>query len=225
MTTEQRRHAERCARGRILVVDDDPEILAAFRALFELEGYACETHAAAAELLAALVREEAGFPGPCCLLCDVMMPGQNGLELQRHLAARPELPMILMSGVSGASEVADAFRAGAVDFLIKPIDADELLAVVVQALERGALAQQTTQRQRMLNARCARLTAREREVAERVVRGQPNLAIAAELGIALRTVKRHRQQVMQKLEVGTLADLVRLMDETERIMQCDQEAH
>lgn len=212
VTVEQRRWAAACARGRILVIDDDPEILAAFRALFELEGYACTTHGSAAALLAALA-EPPGFPGPGCLLCDVMLPQQSGLELQQGLRTRPEWPMILMSGVSGASEAISAFRAGAVDFLVKPIEADELLKVVARALAQSQCIQQAQQRRQALKARCAMLSPRERDVAERVARGQRNLDIAVALGISLRTVKRHRQQVMHKLEVESLADLIRLIDE------------
>ena len=213
MTADDRRLAQRCALGRVLIIDDDPEILAALRALVELEGYACETYDSALAYLRTLTAGPARFPGPSCLLCDVRLPEVDGLELQRRLVGADETPIILMSGVSGAPEAVSAFRAGALDFLIKPLDADALLATVVKALAVSSERQHQRARRCALDARLAGLTEREREVARRVVAGQRNHEIAQTLGIALRTVKRHRQQVMEKLEVATLADLVHLLGE------------
>jgi FixJ family two-component response regulator len=212
ITADEQRLAERCARGRIVVIDDDAEVLAALCALFELEGYACETYRSA---LAYLQRTDAGavpFPGPCCVLCDVRLPEVDGLELQRRVAGCDDVPMLLMSGVSGAPEAVSAFRAGAVDFLIKPLDDEALLAAVASALAVSAARQQRRARRRELRVRLATLTEREHEVARRAALGQRNLEIADALGIALRTVKRHRHQAMEKLQAATLVDLVHIFD-------------
>jgi len=213
ITAEERRFAERCTRGRVLVIDDDPEILTALRALIEFEGYACETFDSAHAYLHALTAGPAPFPGPCCLLCDVRLPEIDGLELQRRLAGCDEIPIVLMSGVSGAPEAVSAFRAGALDFLIKPLDAEILLATMVKAFAVSAERHLARARRCALTARLAELTEREREVARRVVAGQRNHEVAQALGIALRTVKRHRHQVMEKLQVETLADLVHILGE------------
>jgi FixJ family two-component response regulator len=212
ITTDEQRWAQRCAHGLIIVIDDDAEILAALRALFELEGYACETHASALAYLRLLRDSPGRFPGPRCLLCDVKLPELDGLELQRRLAALDTTPMLLMSGLSGAPEAVSAFRAGALDFLIKPLDDEALLAAVANALAVSAAQQREQARRREFAIRLATLTTREREVARRVVRGQRNQEIAEALGVALRTVKRHRQQAMQKLAAEHLVDLVHILD-------------
>jgi two-component system, LuxR family, response regulator FixJ len=212
ITADELRWAERCARGLITVIDDDAEILAALHAIIELEGYACETYASALAYLHALEHGRGRFPGPRCLLCDVKLPELDGLELQRRLATLDDTPVLLMSGLSGAPEAVSAFRAGALDFLIKPLDDATLFAAVGKALAVSAERQHEQARRRDLAARLATLTEREREVARRVARGQRNQDIAATLGIALRTVKRHRQQAMHKLGAATLVDLVHLLD-------------
>jgi two-component system, LuxR family, response regulator FixJ len=214
ITADDRRLAVRCARGRIVLIDDDREVLVALHALFELEGYACESYDSALAYLRTLTDGPARFPGPCCVLCDVRLPGLDGLELQRRLAGCDDIPMLLMSGVSGAPEAVSAFRAGALDFLIKPVDAETLLAAVAKALAVSAERQHRSARRRELATRLAALTEREREVAHLVALGQRNLAIAQTLGIALRTVKRYRQQAMEKLQAETLVDLVHILDES-----------
>ena len=213
ITVSDRRLAERCARGRVVVIDDDAEILLALRALFELEGYACETYDSAVAFLQASSENRPCFPGPFCLLCDVRMPQVDGLDLQRRLQALGDVPMLLMSGSSGAPEAVSAFRAGALDFLIKPMKAQTLLDAVTKALAVSAQRQQQRARRKELAARFNSLTEREREIAQRVALGQRNLEIAEALDIALRTVKRHRHQAMEKLEVDTLVDLVHVIGE------------
>lgn len=213
VTAEDLRLAERCARGRVVVIDDDPEILDAFRALLELEGYACETHASALAFLETIGADLARFPGPACVLCDVMMPGLSGLGLLARLGELEDTPVLLMSGVSGASEAVSAFHAGARDFLIKPIDADLLLGAVGQALGQSNAMQQRRAREARLAGLFGSLTLRECEIARLIGRGMRNQEVADALGIALRTVKRHRHQVMEKLGVSSLAELVRMIDE------------
>ncbi|MDD2742737.1 MAG: response regulator [Rhodocyclaceae bacterium] len=205
--------AARCARGRVIVIDDDVQILAALAALFELEGYACETYTSALAYLDILNFPSPSFPGPCCVLCDIKMPGLSGLELQRRLASLGDTPLLFMSGDSGAQEAVSAFRAGAIDFLIKPIDVDVLLASINRALACSSECQQAQIRRDVLAARIAMLTERERDIARRVAAGQTNPEIAAKLNIALRTVKLHRQRALEKIGAGGTVDLVRIADE------------
>lgn len=205
--------AARCARGRVVIIDDDAEVLAALAVLVEMEGYACEIYPSAVDYLHVLNYNRPCFPGPSCVLCDVKMPELDGLELQSRLAALDDTPLLLISGASGAFEAASAFRAGAVDFLIKPVDADTLLSAIAQALVVSTERQMQRIRQSALAERIATLTMRERDIASRVAAGQSNPVIAQELDIALRTVKLHRQRAMEKIGAHGVADLVRIADE------------
>lgn len=205
--------AARHARGCVIVIDDDVEILAALKALIEMEGYACESHASAAACLQALQSGAPGFPGPRCVLCDMKMPGVDGLEFQRRLAELDDMPLIFMSGGSSTQDAIHAFRGGALDFIIKPIDATTVLLMVDKALRVDAERRRNFERLGEVAARIATLTERERVIARRVAQGQTNVSIAAELGIALRTVKLHRQRAMEKIGVRRVADLVRVADE------------
>jgi FixJ family two-component response regulator len=204
--------AERCARGRVVLIDDDTEILDALAALLQLEGYAFETYNSALHYLEVIALNQPHFPGPRCVICDVKMPVIDGLELQRRLMDLDDTPLLLMSGESGAEEAVTAFRRGVLDFLIKPIEAGLLLAAIEKALETSALRQLKHAEQKQLLARIASLTARERDIACRVARGELNREIAEELGISLRTVKMYRQQAMEKLAVEKVVDLARLAE-------------
>lgn len=215
VTVAEHTLAEQCARGRVIVIDDDEQILSALAALIALEGYACESYASGLAYLQELGNTAPRFAGPTCLLCDVKMPELDGLELQRHLRQQDDTPFVLMSGASGALEAASAFRAGALDFLVKPIDADDLLAAIVKALAVSTDRSSQRLRAAALATRVASLTGREREVARDVAQGLTNPAIALKLGLALRTVKFHRQNAMEKLGASTTAELVRLADEGE----------
>lgn len=208
--------ARRCERGRVVVIDDDADVLTAVVALIESEGYACEPHPSAAAFLATMELRPPCFSGPVCVLSDVKMPEVDGLALQRVLAkAAGDLPLVLMSGHSGIDEAVTAFRSGAVDFLIKPFEPDALIAAVAKALALSAENQRSTIRSQSLADRIALLTERERDVARRVAAGQTNPVIAATLGISVRTVKRHRQHAMEKIGARVTADLVRIADEAD----------
>jgi len=213
ITVFDQKLAERCARGRVIIIDDDEEILSALTALVEMEGYACETYVSALSYLQMLNYNRPCFRGPCCVLCDVKMPELDGLELQSRLAELDDTPVLLMSGASGVQEAVSAFHAGALDFLIKPIDADTLMVAVDKALVVSAERHSQRVRKVTLAAQIATLTERERDIARRVTAGQTNPAIAEELGIALRTVKLHRQRAMEKIGAVKMTDLVRLADE------------
>ena len=213
VTVSDQKLAERCALGRVVVIDDEPDILSALTTLIEMEGYACEPYPSALAYLQVLNYNRPCFPGPCCVLCDVVMPELDGLELQSRLATLDDTPLLLMSGASGAEEAAHAFRAGAMDFLVKPIKANALLAAIAKALAASTERQQRHHRKRELAARIGSLTERERDVARRVAAGQTNPEIAAAYGISIRTVKLYRHRALEKLGVSGTVDLVRVADE------------
>jgi FixJ family two-component response regulator len=212
ITENDERLAARCANGRVVIIDDDSEVLAALAALLEIKGYAVETYSSALAYLQVLAANQAVFPGPSCVLCDVRMPEMDGLQFQHRMAEFNHVPLLLMSGHSGAQEAVTGFQAGAHNFLIKPFETHVLLDAVAQALAASAEHQQLDALRSDLAKRVASLTVREREVSRRVAQGSMNRHIADEFGIALRTVKLHRHRAMEKLGASTLADLVRLAD-------------
>jgi len=213
VTVSEQAQAERCARGRVVIIDDDAEVLSALSALVTLEGYACDTYTSGLAYLQVLGDNAACFAGPSCLLCDVKMPELDGLALQQQLLQHDDTPLLLMSGASGALEAASAFRAGALDFLVKPIEAEALLAALDKALALSTQRRAQQLRAQELAGRIASLTPREREVARNVAQGLTNPAIATALGLALRTVKLHRQRAMEKINASNTAELVRLADQ------------
>lgn len=212
VTVEEERLAERCARGRVIVIDDDAHWRDAVVSALELEAYAWECHPSALSYLASQREAQPSFAGPSCFLCDVRMPGMDGLELQRQLLAETATPFLLMSGLSGAHEVATAFRAGALDFLPKPIELDKLLAAIERALLVSRERQIQAEKLAGMTQRVAQLTQRELQVVRLVVEGLSNPDIAAAMHVALRTAKLYRQRALEKLGVSKLADLVRMAD-------------
>lgn len=212
ITIDEEADAKKSAHGRVIVIDDDAGLRDAFSELLSLEGYACECFGSGLEFLASLAEAEPVFGGPCCVVCDVKMPGMDGLALQQRLLDEQDTPFILMSGLSGAEEASSAFRAGAFDFLVKPISAADFLTVIERALNRSRTAQQQQVLDHDLSRRVDLLTSRELQVVREVVTGRTNQEIASSMNIALRTVKLYRQRAMEKLEAASLADLVRLAD-------------
>ena len=142
--------AQRCARGRVVVIDDDKDVLDALCALIHMAGYACESYSSGLTYLQVLSYNQPCFPGPCCILCDVKMPELSGLELQQRLARLDDTPLLVMSGSSGVSEAVTAFRQGVLDFFTKPVDADTLLAGIDKALRLSTERQQHNLHQRLL---------------------------------------------------------------------------
>lgn len=190
----------------IFVVDDDPSVRRALARLLRCEGYAVETFASAAELLAHDLGER-----PACLVLDLRMPGVDGLELQARLRAGGREPAIVfLSGQGDVSAATDAMKAGAVDFLQKPVESDRLLAAVRRALEHDAAARTVRSERNDLAARHRWLTRREREVMTLVVDGLPNKRIADRLGTSEKTIKVHRARVMAKMAAPSLPELVRM---------------
>lgn len=200
-------------KGAVVIIDDDADILDAFNQLLSFEGYTCYTFTNASEYLATSAQIVVPPQTPMCILCDVKMPDIDGLELQQQLVEyNRKVPIIMMSGLSGAQETVSAFRAGAFDFLLKPIDADLMIQTIDRALQSCASDLSDEAEREVARKRLALLTERELEVAQLVAKGITNIGIGLELGISVRTVKFHRQRVLEKLEVGGATGLVRLLD-------------
>lgn len=192
----------------IFLVDDDDSVLRGLQRLLRSAGHATQAFASASEFLALL-------PGdvPGCAVLDLSMPRLNGLELQQAMEHHGcHLPVIFISGHQDIPATVTAMKAGAVDFLLKPYDEEQLLQAISRALEKDAAARAARAEVQALQARHALLTPREREVCALVSQGLPNKQIAQELGTSEKTIKVHRGRVVQKLRVGSLAELVRLMD-------------
>jgi FixJ family two-component response regulator len=188
------------------VVDDDQSVRRGLRRLFRSAGYAAETFDSAEDYLA---REL--FDGPTCLVLDVRMPGLNGLGLQKELEARGGCEQIIfITGHKDVPTATQAMKNGAVDFLLKPFDSDELIEAVKKALLRGKERLGKRAERRLARALIDKLTPREFEVLRFVIIGLLNKQIAAELKTAEKTVKVHRGRVMQKLGLTSVPDLVRL---------------
>jgi RNA polymerase sigma factor (sigma-70 family) len=196
----------------VYVVEDDKAVRESLLLLLRLRGYAPSGHESAEEFLQLDTLQR-----PACALVDVRLPGIDGLALQRRLKERhPGLPVIVITGHGDVATARSALRDGAVDFLEKPIDENELLDAVAVALasDRRRVAQARDREE--IAARLARLTARELEVFERITNGQHNREIAEEFGISPRTVEVHRSRIMEKLQARRVADLFRLRFELEQ---------
>ena len=193
----------------VLVVDDDPSVRKSLSRLLESADYAVEAFASAGEFLA-----RGPHPGPCCLVLDVKMPGLTGIQLQEMLTAvGRRMSIVFVSGHADVPTSVKAMKAGAVDLLTKPVDVRDLIAAIRRAMTRDEHERASETRLAEVRRRVAMLTARETEVFARVVTGMLNKQIGAALGIGEKTVKVHRARVMEKMQAGSVAELVRLADE------------
>ena len=194
---------------QIHLVDDDAAFRRSLVFLLESMGWPVQAHASAADYL------DAGLPAleqTGCLLLDVRMPGMSGLELQQALIARGcHLPIVFITGHGDVELAVQAMKRGAFDFLEKPFKDQRLLDVVSAALRQREADLVSSERAQQAGDRLARLSPREAEVARLVAQGRPNKLVARELDISEKTVHIHRQHVMEKAEVGSAAELARLM--------------
>lgn len=196
------------AKPAVYVVDDDPSVRVAMERLLKSVGLTVETFASAREFLDQAAPEWSG-----CLIVDLRMPGMGGLDLQDQLSAsQVSLPVIFLTGYGTVPASVRAMKAGAVDFLEKPVDDQTLLDAVHKALERDREAWRNQAKMQALHQRLAALTPREYEVLTFIISGRLNKQAAAELGTTEKTIKVHRARIMEKLQCASLAELVRLAE-------------
>jgi FixJ family two-component response regulator len=190
----------------VFVVDDDVSVRESLESLLRCEGWQPETYASASEFLA-----RPRVQTPSCLILDVSLPGLNGLDLQKRVAGeRAEMPIIFITGHGDVPMTVRAMKAGAQEFLTKPFSDEVLLAAIRHALERSRIALGREMEMQGLKDRYASLTGRERQVMTLVASGRPNKQVGSELGISEITVKAHRGKVMEKMQAGSIADLVKM---------------
>jgi FixJ family two-component response regulator len=196
----------------VYLIDDDDSVRKAVARLLSVAGYECRSYANAGDFLL-----QSPESVPSCLILDVRMPGPSGLELQAALVRRGQhLPIIFLTGHGDIRMSVQAMKAGASDFLTKPVEKHLLLSAVKTAIETHAKWLEKAMRQQALEEKFATLTTREKQVLSQVVMGKLNKQIASALNMAERTVKAHRANSMEKLGVGSVAELVRLMEQLER---------
>ena len=196
----------------IHVVDDDTSMRSALLLLLGEVGFEARGYSSTGEFLMQALPDRPG-----CLLLDLRMPGPSGLDLQEALQRQGiVLPIVFLTGHGTVTSSVKAMKAGAVDFLTKPVKRDILLDAVGRALARDASRRTAREQSDKLHARFASLTERQREVFDRIVAGKLNKQIADDLGIAERTVKREREQVMTKLDANSVADLGRMAELLQR---------
>jgi FixJ family two-component response regulator len=192
-------------RPIVFVVDDDISVRESLESLIAEAGWRPEVFASAGEFLAQPRRLL-----PSCMVLDVGLPDLNGLDLQQRIADRSDMPIIFITGHGDIPMTVRAMKAGAVEFLTKPFGPEVLLSAIQAALERSRAALDEQANLHALRHRYGLLTPREREVMALVVRGQLNKQAGGELGISEVTVKAHRGRRMQKMEAGSLAELVNM---------------
>jgi len=193
----------------VYVVDDDISVREALASLIGSVSLSVECFASPQEFLGRRNRD-----GPSCLVLDVRMPGLSGLDLQRELTrtAQP-IPIIFISGHGDIPMAVEAMKAGAIEFLAKPFRDDDLLDAIRQALERDQAAGARRAELARIRGRYAQLTARQRQIAKKIVEGRLNKQIAAELHLSENTIKVHRRRIMERMGAANVATLVHLMEQ------------
>src|SRR5580704_7441915 len=191
--------------GVVHVVDDDASFRTAIERRLKKAGYEVATYPSAQHLLDRLPNES----GPGCILLDVRIPGLSGPELQNRLSELGStLPIVFLTGYADVPTTVRAIKAGADDFLTKPVTSDQLLRAIQRAMAHQEATRDTKSKIDIVRAHIAALTPREHEVFELVIRGKTNKQVANALGATERTIKAHRHRVMEKMQVQSLAELV-----------------
>ncbi|MCU0751064.1 MAG: response regulator [Akkermansiaceae bacterium] len=199
--------------GTVFIVDDDASVLKGISRIVRLAGYEAVTHTSAEEFLH---QAKPSSPSPCCLVVDLTMPGMGGLDLQQRLIdTGTNCPVIFMSGNGSIPATVQAMKRGAVTFLSKPFDHDDLLQAISEALGKQMSVENQSRRVIEIRQRIRNLTDREKEVMGWVISGMLNKQIAARMGIVEKTVKVHRARVMGKMQTQSVAELTRLCADAE----------
>lgn len=190
----------------VYIVDDDEAVRDSLRWLLEANGYRVRAYASAEAFLSEYDEQQPGV-----LIVDVRMPGMSGLELQEQLITRKSsMPIVFITGHGDVPMAVTTMKKGAIDFLEKPFNETDLREIVTRMFEQANQRLSQAQAQRNHDAMLARLTAREQQVLERIVAGRLNKQIADDLGISIKTVEAHRANIMEKLQVTTVADLMKV---------------
>lgn len=196
-------------RDQVCIVEDDSAVRHSLELLISTLGFQVCSHSSGEDFLAAACRQTCD-----CVVLDLRLPGMDGLEVQRHLEAQElSAAAVFITGHGDIPVAVEAMRNGAVDFLQKPFDNQVFLERVRQAIARGKERRAHVARQQQATQRLATLTGREQEVLTLLIKGHMNKSIAAELGISTKTVEDHRANLMRKMEVRSVAELVLLATE------------
>ncbi|PWU11932.1 MAG: DNA-binding response regulator [Terriglobia bacterium] len=192
----------------VAIVDDDPSVRTGLERLIRSLGWKAETFASAQEFL-----DRPRTEAPSCLLLDLQLPGLSGLDLQKRIAdAGLEIPIVFLTGHGNIPISVKAMKAGAVEFLTKPVEEEDLLRAIQEAIERDRRTREENADKQELQRRYESLTTREKEIMRQVISGLLNKQIAGELKITEDTVKFHRGHIMRKMQADSLADLVRMAE-------------